>query len=48
MPKLTLRENFVRAQSDNLPEVNVMMVLDYFQHHDCFNIVESAGIKMER
>ena len=45
---IQLRKNYLKAQSDNLPEVTVQMLCDYFRDNECFNIEETAGTKLER
>ncbi|KYM96997.1 hypothetical protein ALC62_12331 [Cyphomyrmex costatus] len=39
---------FVRAQSDNLPTVNIFMVTEFFKNNECFNVAESRGVKTDR
>lgn len=40
--------NFVKAQSDNLPKVSMDMVTDFLIKSEYFNVTESSGLKMER
>lgn len=39
---------FVKAQSDNLPKVTVLMVSDFFAESDVFNIAETRGVKAKK
>ncbi|XP_011165047.1 uncharacterized protein LOC105199588 [Solenopsis invicta] len=39
---------FVKAQSDNLPCVDVVMISNFFANNPTLNIAESRGVKMHR
>ncbi|KYQ59429.1 hypothetical protein ALC60_01545 [Trachymyrmex zeteki] len=39
---------FVKAQSDNLPRVDVVMVLDFFANNPTLSVAESRGVKVHR
>ncbi|XP_046744287.1 uncharacterized protein LOC124410167 [Diprion similis] len=39
---------FVKAQSDNLPKVTVLMVTDFFSQSEYFNVAETSGVKARR
>ncbi|XP_046629068.1 uncharacterized protein LOC124309448 [Neodiprion virginianus] len=39
---------FVKAQSDNLPKVTVLMVTEFFSESECFDLVETSGVKARR
>ena len=39
---------FVKAQSDNLPKVTVLMISDFFAENDAFNIAETRGVKTKK
>ncbi|KAK4885748.1 hypothetical protein RN001_002019 [Aquatica leii] len=43
-----IEEGFVRAQSDNLPEVNNFMVAEYFANNDCYSALELCEVKEDR
>lgn len=39
---------FIKADSANLPEVDIFMVMDYFNKNKDFVSVEMRGIKLQR
>ncbi|KAF5277326.1 hypothetical protein FQR65_LT16016 [Abscondita terminalis] len=41
-------EDFVIAQSDNLPKVDLFMVMQYITNSDCYNSAEIKGWKAMR
>ncbi|KAK5639483.1 hypothetical protein RI129_011221 [Pyrocoelia pectoralis] len=42
------RDGFVKAQSDNLPKVSVLMVTEFFASSECFNAAETRGVKLHK
>lgn len=43
-----MTEGFVKAQSDNLPLVDSIMVADFFSKSDLFMSAEQRGVKARR
>jgi len=43
-----INTEFVKAQSDNLPKVTVLMISDFFVESDVFNIAETRDVKSEK
>lgn len=39
---------FVKAQSDNLPKLDVLMIADFFARNEFFNVAETRGVKNRR
>ena len=38
-------EGFVKASTNNLPSVDMFMVMDYIKKDECFNFAEIKGAK---
>lgn len=38
-------EGFVKASTNNLPSVDMFMVMDYIKKDECFNSAEIRGAK---
>jgi hypothetical protein len=41
-------ETFDKADSRNLPEVNVFMTGEYLKKNDCYNVAEVQSVKAQR
>jgi hypothetical protein len=41
-------ERFVKADSRNLPKVDVFMIGEYLNKNDCHNVAEVQGVKAQR
>jgi hypothetical protein len=39
---------FVKADSRNLPKVDVFMIGEYLNKNDCYNVVEIQSVKAQR
>lgn len=39
--------SFVKAGSDNLPNVDIFMLMEFIESNDCFNAAEIRGVKAE-
>ena len=39
---------YVKASSDNLPDVNLLMISEFFSKWSSFNIAESRGAKAKK
>ncbi|KAJ8985406.1 hypothetical protein NQ317_017033 [Molorchus minor] len=40
-------KDFVKAQSDNLPNVDSFMLMEFIRSNDCFNAAEIRGVKAQ-
>ena len=45
---MSVEPGFIKADSGNLPEVDVFMIMDYFNRNKDFLSTEMKGIKLER
>lgn len=41
-------EGYSKAQSDNLPIVDMFMVADFIKNNDCFSLGEVRGVKTNK
>jgi hypothetical protein len=41
-------ERFIKADSKNLPKVDVFMIGEYLNKNDCYNVAEVQGVKAQR
>jgi hypothetical protein len=41
-------ERIVKADSRNLPKVDVFMIGEYFKKNDCYNVAEVQSVKAQR
>jgi hypothetical protein len=45
---MSANEIFVKADSRNLPNVDVSMIGEYLNKNECYNVAEVQGVKVQR